>query len=96
MKKTFKCNCGTHLLEIEYNNIIKWVDTKTKKKHKENMPELWVGIYDIYNPDTGRKYRKPKLLGDVCFMLGTPYIKEMDFLMKFLDDILTKWYCRKK
>ena len=75
MKKTFKCICHAHLLEIEYN---------------EKDQEIWIGIYDIYNPDTGRKYKKPKLTGDVIF-----YDKELDFLMNFLDDITMAWAVRR-
>lgn len=86
MKKTFKCSCGTHLLEIEYSN--------TRIQYKENTPELWIGIYDTHNPNTGRKYKKPKLTSDVWFMMAQPYTKEMESLMKFLENILTKWYCR--
>ena len=94
MKKTFKCICGVHLLEIHYSNTIEWTNMKTKKKRKEDTPELWIGIYDIRNPNTGRKYRKPKLICDFEVMGSEDYAKEMDFLMHFLGDILTKWHCR--
>jgi len=92
MKKTFKCDCGTHLIEIEYNNIVEWTNTKTKKKYKENLPELCIGIYDIYNPDTGRKYKKPRLIADVIFNKG----KTIDFVMHFLEDITLAYAMRKK
>lgn len=90
MKKTFKCDCKSHLLEIEYNNVTEWTHVKTKKKHKEETPELFIAIYEIYNPDTGRKYKKPKLVGDVIF-----YDKELDFLIHFLDKITMSYAVRR-
>lgn len=96
MKKTFKCICKGHLLEIHYNNTIEWTHIKTKKKYKENIPDLWIGIYDIYNPNTGRKYRKPKLIADFELMGSEAFAKEMDFGMKFLEDIVMAYITRKR
>ena len=96
MKKTFKCICNAHLLEIHYSNTIEWTNTKTKKIEKENMPELWIGIYDIYNPNTGRKYKKPKLTADFEFMGSENWGKEMDFGMKFLEEIIMSYITRRK
>lgn len=92
MKKIFKCDCGTHLIEIHYSNTIEWTNIKTKKKHKSNIPDLWIGIYDIYNPKTGRKYKKPELIADVVFNGG----KSLDFIMHFLDDMTMTYSMRKK
>lgn len=96
MKKKFECSCGGHLIKIEYNNTIEFTHIKTKKKHKENIPELWIGIYDIYNSKTGRKYKKPKLVEDVEFLGSDNYAKEMDNIMKFLEDIVMAYIIRRK
>lgn len=95
MKKTFKCICKDHLLKIEYSDTIEWINTKTKKKHRENVPELWIGIYEIHSPKTGRKYKKPKLISDFEVM-GKPgdWGKEMDILMQFLDNITLAYALR--
>ena len=92
MKKTFKCDCGTHLVEISYETKTKWTHMKTKKTKIFNLPELWIGIYNIYNPATGRKYKKPKLVTDVIFNKG----KSIDFVIKFLEDIVTAYIIREK
>ena len=92
MKKTFKCDCGTHLVEISYETKTKWTHMKTKKTKIFNLPDIWIGIYDIYNPKTGREYKKPKLVADVVFNKG----KSMDFVMKFLEDIVMEYIMRKK
>jgi len=91
MINIFKCACGTHLVEISYENVTEWTHMKTKKKSKKNIPDLWIGIYDIYNPKTGRKYRKPKLIADTIF-----YGKTLGFVMKFLEDIVMQYIIRKK
>lgn len=96
MKKSFKCICGTHLLKIHYSNTIEWTNMKTKKKTKENTPDLWIGIYDIINTDTGKKYKKPKLVADFEFMGSDNWEKEMDLGMKFLEDIVTAYIIREK
>jgi hypothetical protein len=82
MKKVFKCSCHTHLLKIEFK--------------VEKTLDLNIGIYNIYNPDTGKKYKKPKLINDVQFLGCEPYAKEMDFLMKFLEEIVMQYIMRKK
>jgi len=84
MEKTFKCSCKTHLIEIEYSTWSKF-----------KIPDLWIGIYDIYSPK-GRKYKKPKLIGDVQFLGSKNYGKEMDNIMKFLEDITLQYLIRKK
>ena len=85
MKKIFKCSCRTHIIEIEY-------DTWSKFK----IPDLWIGIYDIYNSKTGRKYKKPKLIGDVQLIGSQPYDKEMNNLMHFLENIVMQYIIRRK
>lgn len=92
MKKTFKCDCRTHLIEIGYESRTKFTHFKTKKTKIFNIPELWIGIYDIYNPKTGRKYKKPKLIADVNFNQD----KNIDFIMHFFESILMKYWIRKK
>jgi len=92
VRKIFKCDCGTHLVEISYETRTKWTHRKTKKTKIFNLSELWIGIYDIYNPDTGRKYKKPKLVADVIFNEG----KSIDFAMKFLEAVLLKYLTRKQ
>ena len=92
MKKTFKCDCNTHLIEISYEIKTKWTHFKTKKTKILNFPELWIGIYDVYNPNTGRKYKKPKLIADVVFNGG----KSIDLIMKFLEDIVMEYAIRRK
>lgn len=96
MKKTFQCICGTHLLEIYYSNTIEFVNIKTKKKRKENTPELWIGIYDTHNPKTSRKYKKPKLIADFELMGSDAFAKEMDLGMKFLENIVMQYIIRKR
>ena len=96
MKKIFKCDCNTHLVEISYESVTEWAHVKTKKKHKDNIPEFAIAIYDIYNPDTGRKYRKPKLTADVVFMACKQDSKNMDFIMKFLEDVTMQYLIRRK
>lgn len=89
MRKKFKCICGTHLLEIDYSNIIEFKNKKGQTL-KEKMSELWIGVYDVYNPNTGKKYKKPKLIADTIF-----YDKELDFLIKFLSKIELVYLTRK-
>lgn len=91
MKKTFKCDCKTHLIEIEYNNVTEWTHVKTKKKHKEEIPELAIAIYKLYGGKNSRKLKKPKLIGDVVIMNE----KELDYLIHFLDDITMTWAVRR-
>lgn len=89
MYKIFKCDCGTHLIEIGY----------TKPTKKFDAEDMFFAIYDLCNPDTGRKYKNPKLISDVViFNNNSP--KEVDILFKFLKDIIknrkepkdkTKW-----
>jgi len=88
MKKTFKCSCKDHIIEISYE-VKKW-------DNGEKVPELWIGIYEIHSPKTGRKYKKPKLLEDVLFLLTEPYAKEMESVMEFLEDITMAWALRRK
>ena len=83
MKKKFKCSCRTHLLEINYET-------------KDKIPEIWIGIYDIYSPKTGRKYKKPRLIADTWFLGCQPYVKDMDFLMDFLENIVMTHITRRK
>jgi len=79
IKKLFKCDCYTHLLEIEYEDS------------QVYNPEIYIVIYNIYNPKTGRKYKKPKLVGDITLVQP----KSVDTIMKFLEDIVTEYTIRK-
>lgn len=72
----FRCDCQTHLLELMY--------TKPTKKYP--FADLGLAIYDIYNPDTGRKYKKPKLIADVVIM-DNHYPKELTKLISFIKRI---------
>ena len=47
---SLKCSCHSHKIEIE---------------HDKKFQIYQTFIYNIYSPETGRKYKKPKLLGDV-------------------------------
>ena len=96
MKKTFKCSCKGHMIKIEYINTTEWINSKTKKKYKENIPELWIGIYALYGSKSGRKLKKPKLIDDVLFIGAHDFDKELDFIMKFLEDIVMQYITRKK
>jgi len=85
MKKTFLCSCQTHLIEVEYSTWSKF-----------KIPDLWIGIYDIYSPKTGRKYKKPKLISDVQFLGSRQYAKELDLFIHFLEDVSLKYLTRKQ
>ena len=77
MREIFKCDCGTHLVSIEYlipDKVFDWDD-------------LAIAIYDVYNPETGRKYKVPKLVSDVV-ILNNNSPKELTKLIKFLQKIL--------
>jgi len=76
MEKIFKCDCGTHLIAIGY----------TKPTKKFDADDIWFAIYDLYNPETGRKYKNPKLSDVVIFNNNSP--KELDKLFKFLKDLI--------
>lgn len=75
----FKCDCQTHILEITY--------TKLSKKYP--FVDLSLAIYDIYNPNSGRKYKKPKLVADVIIM-NNHYPKELTKLLKWFSVNLDK------
>ena len=76
MKKIFKCDCGTHLIEFDY-----YEQTKQDK-----TALLGIVIYDIYSPNKGRKYKKPKLTADVVLM-DNKYPKELTKFFKFIKGI---------
>lgn len=88
-KKIFTCSCHSHLIEISYTEL-------KFKKGKIPCPELAIAIYEVYGGKSGRKLKKPKLIGDVVFLGEEPYTKEMDNIMKFLEDITMQYMIRKK
>ena len=97
MKKTFMCICKDHLLKIDYIDYVEWTHTDTKKIHKEkNVPQLWVGIYQIHSIKNGRKLKKPKLIADFEVWGYERDTKEIESLMKFLEKIVMKWVTREK
>jgi len=65
----FKCDCCTHVIKIE-----------------DFSGKTWKGlsfqIYDIYS-QSGRKYKKPKLISDVVIM-NNHYPKEYDKVIEFI------------
>jgi len=65
----FKCDCCTHILEVSDFSY-------------RTIKGLSLCIYDIYSPK-GRKYKKPKLIGDVVIM-NNHYPKEYTKLVKFI------------
>lgn len=68
----FRCDCGMHILEISF----------TKPNKKYSFIDMWFGIYDIYSPKTGKKYKKPKLIADTIIM-NNKYPKELTKLLKW-------------
>ena len=75
--KIFRCDCGAHLIQFEYEGATKEFDC-------EDFSAI---IYDVYNPETGRKYRKPKAIGDVC-LLNNRYGEELDSFFGFMEKII--------
>ncbi len=75
----FRCDCRTHILEIKY----------TKPTKKNPFADLWIGIYDIYSPKTGRKYKRPKLMSDVVIM-NNAFPKELTKLFDWLNRLRRK------
>ena len=71
----FRCDCRGQILEVVY-------DKPTKKFP---FPSLSVLIYDVYSPKTGKKYKKPKLLGDVVLM-NNAYPHELTKFLGFMQD----------
>lgn len=86
MRRSFKCDCATHLIEVQYD------DDKVGKKP---YPTLWIEIYDIYNPNTGRKYKKPKPLGDVVLM-NNHYPRELEKFFRFMKKAMEKYKLSQK
>lgn len=77
MTKIFKCDCGHHLIQFGYDGATKNFD----------FEEISVAIYELYSPDTGRKHRNPKLIGDVVlFDNASP--KELTNFFIFFEKIL--------
>ncbi len=77
MEKIFKCDCGTHLIEIGYTKPTKSFDAE----------DMFFAIYNVYNPDTGRKYKNPKLVTDVV-IYNNQSPKELDDLFRFLKSVI--------
>jgi len=71
----FRCDCHTHLLVVE------------DFSHRD-IPGLSLAIYDIYSPK-GRKYKKPKLTGDVV-ILNNSYKREYTKLVNYIYHHSTK------
>jgi hypothetical protein len=53
--KKFKCSCFSHVIDV---------DTKPL----DGIDYVGLTIYEITNPETSRKYRKPKELGTVVLI----------------------------
>jgi hypothetical protein len=70
-----KCDCGGHLLEISYD------------KEKNTWEDISFVIYDLYNPKTGRKYRKPKMIADV--LIADYHWNELTELFSFFKSIMS-------
>ena len=81
MRRKFRCDCATHIIEVQYDE---------DKMGKKAFPSLWIDIYDIYNPNTGRRYKKPKSLGDAVLM-NNKYPKELDKFLKFMEEVIKKY-----
>jgi len=86
MRRKFKCDCSTHIIEVEYDE---------NKAGKKAFPTLGIEIYDIYNPDTGRKYQKPKPTSDVVLM-NNAFPKELEKFLKFMEKIIKKYRLSQK
>ena len=76
MEQIFKCDCGTHIVQFEY----------TKPSKDCDFEDFSVVIYDVYNPETGRKYHTPKDIGDVVLM-NNKY-QELDKFFKFMKEVI--------
>lgn len=77
MEKLFRCDCGAHIIEFDYTGANKEFD----------FEDLSVIIYDVYNPDTGRKYKNPKTSGDAV-MMNNKYPKELDKFLAFMERVI--------
>ena len=85
MHKIFKCDCGTHLVQIDYSKA----DTDL------DLEDLSIVIYDVYNPDTGRKYKNPKLIGDTV-LANNKYPEELDNFFNFITKVVKNRKKQKK
>ena len=86
MRRKFRCDCATHLIEVQYDE---------NKIDKKAFPDLGIEIYDIHNPDSGRKYKKPKPIGDVVLM-NNAFPKELDKFLKFMKRVIEKYESSQK
>lgn len=77
MNKLFRCDCGTHIVEVGY----------TKPDSDLDLDDFYIIIYDVYNPDTGRKYKNPKVIGDVV-LFNNRYPKELDDFFDFMTKVI--------
>lgn len=77
MEKIFKCDCGTHLIQFEY----------TKPEKDFDYEDFSVCIYDVYNPETGRSYKNPRLIGDIV-LLNNKYPRELDGFFNFMQMVI--------
>ena len=77
MDKIFKCDCGTHIIKFEYTGVEKDFD----------FEDFAISIFDVYNPDTGRRYKNPRLLGDVV-LFNNKYPKELDKFFEFMELVI--------
>ena len=76
MEQIFKCDCGTHIVQFEY----------TKPTSKCDFEDFSVVIYDVYNPETGRRYKTPKDIGDVVLMNNR--FPELDRFFDFIKELV--------
>ena len=77
MDNYFKCDCGTHIVQIGYTGAVKDFDWE----------EIFIGIYSVYNDKGDRRLKNPKLLADVVlFNNASP--KELDDFFNFMERII--------
>ena len=79
MREIFKCDCGTHLVSIGYEQCDKTFD----------WDDVTIAIYDVHNPKTGRTYKYLKLIADVV-LLNNAEPKELDNILHFIQKIINK------
>jgi len=77
MRKAFRCDCQCHIVEISYEKATKYFDWE----------DIAIAIYDVYNPDTGRKYKRPKLIADII-LFDNHYSTELEDFFNFILKII--------
>jgi hypothetical protein len=77
MNKFLKCDCGGHILHLEYYPASKSCD----------FEEFAIGLYDVYNDKGNRKLINPKLLSDVV-LLNNASPKELDKFFDYMEKVI--------